>query len=83
MVNIMHSIALIVVIAADLLCLLQLIFIVVLARRGELLLILHDLVGECLSWSDEELSCAARYIISPIWLFHVFGSWDEMEPFRF
>ena len=74
---------LIVIIAADLLSLLQLFFVVVLAWRGKLLLILHDLVGEWLAWSAEELSCATRYIISPIWLFHVFGSWNEMKPFRF
>ena len=63
--------------------LLQLLFVVIFARRGLLLLILHDLIGESVAGAAKELASTATDIVSPVRMLNVFGARDVIEQFRF
>ena len=63
--------------------LLELLLVVVFARRWLLFLELHDLVGEGRAGSAEELAGAPADIVSPIGVLHVLGPWNVVQQFRF
>lgn len=73
------AIVLVKVVPGDLLLLLHLIFAVVLAWSRRLLLILHDLVRECLTLVLEELTTSALDIVPPVVVLNVLRTGDKLQ----